>query len=173
MNKKNEYTKLIETVTTDWAIDHNIFGTLKFVDGTQTSDERAIRAIKRFWITMDRFWWGASGVKSGQRLSRVVWQHRGVTGSNIHYHFTVKAGSAFITRAERAWRDADVFACDAQIELISNHAAAVIYGAHEYQKLGSEVLHAETTQTVICADNSKYKMSRLKRALIFGDQLVT
>ena len=109
MSREDEYIELVETVKSDWAKDHNIFGTLKFADGTQTSDERAEKAIKRFWMTMDRFWWGASGVKAGHRLSRVVWQHRGVTGTNIHYHFTVKAGSAFITRAKQAWRDADAF----------------------------------------------------------------
>ena len=172
MSREDEYIELVETVKTDWAKDHNIFGTLKMADGAQTSDERADRAIRRFWVTMDRFWWGQSGIKAGQRLSRVVWLHRGVTGTNIHYHFTVKASSAFIKRAEQAWRDADAFACDAQIEWIRDHAAAVSYGAHEYQKLGSEVLHAGSTQTDICADNSKYQMGRLKRSIVFCDRLV-
>lgn len=157
----------------DWTLGHNIFGTLKFADGNQTSAHKADKVIRRFWNEIDRTWFSAAAVKRNIRIPRVCVKHLGSTGTNIHYHFTAQANDAlaFTKVAKAVWFGADRFTGISDISVIRNRQDAYHYLLHEYLQT-EDTLQEVTThldrQSI--NDAARYKnISQLRRILTKQD----
>lgn len=163
MENRYKEQQALNAALAQWTEGHNVFGTLKFMDGTQTSADRAGKSIRKFWNKIDRVFYPSNAVSKGIRIPRVVVMHKGYSGENIHYHFTAKVPftSAFIDVAKTSWADLDWYTTNADnvvIEQVRDLKSAYHYLAHEYTKLGSETLQEDTTHWQIpsyCAE--KYK----------------
>ena len=54
-----------------WTDGHNVFGTLKFINGYITQEDKADLIHRKFWQSIDRTWYPSTAVKKGIRISRV------------------------------------------------------------------------------------------------------
>lgn len=132
----------------DWlaATDWQVFGTLKFTDGFNIKDKKAQAIVRRFFSKLDRLYLGANAVSAGHRLERAVFEHRGTSGRNLHYHFVAKPNVSvveFCNTARCIWGSLDSWTMgyeNTQIESVRDIADAVGYGLHEYGKQRAKTL---------------------------------
>lgn len=107
----------ISTAYSDWMAgnDWNVFGTLKFTDGTAIGKETADKLVRRFWNTMDRTYYGRLVETKGVRIKRATFLQFGDSGSNRHFHFIadVDFAAQFCVIAQDIWGDLDNW-CDRQ-----------------------------------------------------------
>jgi hypothetical protein len=153
----------------EWAGDSNLFMTFKFAQGSQTSEERALKALCLFWNKMDRIWYSKSQIRHGYRIPRVCFIHKGSSGKNVHVHALAEVTDVpvFNKIAKNAWASSDKFSFDLHIEPVRNLQACCNYLTHEYTKLGSDsflgtVSHIPANK---CRFQPKQTMSQLKRLL--------
>jgi len=152
-----------------WTDGHNVFGTLKFINGYITQEDKADLIHRKFWQSIDRTWYPSTAVKKGIRISRVCVKHFGMSGENIHYHFTAKATDkdTFIKTAQAIWQNTDKHTGNIEITSIRDRKDAYHYLAHEYVKVGSKTLDERTSHWNIPQFNElDYKnISQVRRLL--------
>lgn len=151
-----------------------VFGTLKFSDGTMLSDAVGNKYIRRFFGALDRAYYGNAANNAGMmRHRRLVFRHRGICGTNLHYHFLAKPAScpiAFADLARRQWACMGGWTTnydDTQIEQARDVKATSTYVAHEFERLGADCICLSASHLKPPAQShSSYRgMPQLRRLL--------
>lgn len=166
-NLQDEYSALA-----DWLnqVEWQVFGTLKFSDGSIISEQQAERSVKIFFNKLDRLYFGSNLVKSGQRIERVTFRHLGTSGENLHYHFIANPlgnVAKFCENAKQIWGSLDhstLSQGETRVEPIGASTRAATYGLHEYWRNGADLIHLPTTHISRCR-NEPASMPKMRRLL--------
>ena len=159
----------------DWTKTHTVFGTLKFVSGYDTPEDKADKLHRLFWNKIDRTYFPSAAVRQGTRLPRVCVKHFGESGYNIHYHFMAQAHDikTFKDTAQALWLDLDKYTHDIEVTKIRDRQAAYHYLAHEYLRTGSKTLDEKTTHITEDDAVEFRNISQLRRILRVQESIPT
>ena len=67
-----------------------LFGTAKYVDGTEIHESKAHKDIRHYFNTVDKAMLRRQDYDEGRRLQRLVFIERGRNRVNTHFHFFIK-----------------------------------------------------------------------------------
>ena len=81
---QNEWKSYIE------ASDLDVFGTLKFYNGTTVGRDKAAAIYGAYWHKVDQIFFGHAA-KKGYCIERLCFTEHGVSGDNLHIHFAAKS----------------------------------------------------------------------------------
>lgn len=71
-------------------IEPDVFGTLKFYDGTKVVPDAAKKLLSSYWLKMGRMLFGYASNK-GAAINRLCFTEGGELGDNLHMHFVARA----------------------------------------------------------------------------------
>ena len=143
--QKSELARWLEE--TSW----QIFGTLKFTNGQDISEQRAFADLRRFFNQLDKLYMGDKMVEAGHRIERAVFKQFGSSGENLHYHFVARPNAnphQFCVTARCIWEETSRFTMGYEntwISEVQDSNSAVHYCLHEYMALGADTLCLSTT----------------------------
>lgn len=116
-----------------WAV----FGTLKFTDGQQIGQPRALELARLFWQGVDVRHFGGQVRRKGTRIERAVFLQFGgsARSENLHFHFMANppTPAKFCLLANEQWGALDPW-CDGPrswIQLANDSSQAARYAARE------------------------------------------
>jgi hypothetical protein len=154
MSKMN-YAKIEKEhrALTDWMVETNwqVFGTLKFTDGSAISLRRAENLVCKYFNKLDRAYYGNAATNVGMRHNRVVVKHMGTSGTNLHYHFLAKPDTdpaLFADLARKQWAHMSSWTmgfADTDIAAVRSNKGSSIYMLHEYDKLGADTVFLQAS----------------------------
>ena len=138
---------------TDWMVETNwqVFGTLKFTDGSAISLRRAENLVCKYFNKLDRAYYGNAATNVGMRHNRVVVKHMGTSGTNLHYHFLAKPDmdlALFADLARKQWAHMSSWTmgfADTDIAAVRSNKGSSIYMLHEYDKLGADTVFLQAS----------------------------
>ena len=138
---------------TDWMVETNwqVFGTLKFTDGSAISLRRAENLVCKYFNKLDRAYYGNAATNVGMRHNRVVVKHMGKSGTNLHYHFLAKPDmdlALFADLARKQWAHMSSWTmgfADTDIAAVRSNKGSSIYMLHEYDKLGADTVFLQAS----------------------------
>ena len=126
-----------------------LFGTAKYVDGTEITEHKLKKDIRHYFNTLDKAMLNRRDYNEGRRLQRLVFIETGKSRSNRHFHFFIKGSHLRQYRllkdtAEALWtrhitQASDILIED-NIEFIQERKG---YCWKEFDALHSETLFTE------------------------------
>lgn len=127
---------------TDWTV----FGTLKYTNGYDIAEAKAVADMHRFFGTLDRLYMGRKQIDAGYRIERAVFRQLGSSGSNLHFHFVAKPNAnveGFCETERCVWDETSSFSMGYEHTVIERARSAedtARYGLHEFDRLGVDTL---------------------------------
>jgi len=144
----------------DWMAGSNVdvYATLKFQNGYDLLENKAERILSIYLNTLDRVYYEKRQIRSGLRVERFAFLHKGRSGQNTHYHIAFKSLGPlqqFCAVAHTLWnRDfQETSGATSHIGEIRSLGAASVYSLHEFGTLGERTFltnlsHANQAQTI-------------------------
>lgn len=151
-----------------------VFGTIKHTEGQNISNYKSEATALSFFNRLDLLYHGKNQVKAGARIPRIVFKHKGICGTNLHYHFLATPNTdprQFCDNARCIWDDTNGFTLGFQqtdIRPVVHAPSAVRYILHEYGKLGADTLFLPATH--LAYNHSGSKPIHLMRRLLKQSQ---
>lgn len=128
-----------------------LFGTAKYVDGTEIGEHKLKKDIRHYFNTIDKALLNRRDYNEGRRLERLVFIENGKSRCNKHFHFFIKGTYLWQYRqlrktAESHWLRHIAQASDIKIE----DNIELIHERKGYCWKEFDNLHSETLFTDCC-----------------------
>lgn len=168
MNKNNLCDAMVAWME---GVQLDTYATLKFRNGYDISDYAAERVLSLYLNRLDRTYYGKRDIRTGLRVERFVFLHKGRSGQNTHYHIAFRSlgpQQQFCTVAHNLWQRNfhETCAQTSQVTPIRSLTASSRYSLHEYGALGDKTFVANFSHVNHASSQGITRGIELTRRLI-------